>query len=281
MQNKTLSLAIFMIFILLFCITGVSKADGAEKKIKIQKWLELMHMDQGLNQEIDRKQEGFLAGLNPDFRKDFQPYVTILFDKQEIINEFFIPSFSEFLTEADLDMWINFYSSTIGQSVIKKQAIVKARQKEIIQKTMASIKDNKAEFPSVNLKNPKYAKSLRLFEALDYKNIHRQMLRMISQVLPPDSFTTFKEVFTEHYYISSMLILFEDVYTEEELDAAIDFFSSTAHQYFMKNLPEIMKNQQIQYPIYIQSRLNRLAEKGRIPPNLAILLLEKMEGIMP
>ena len=140
---------------------------------------------------------------------------------------------------------------------------------------MESIKGTKAEFPSVNLNDPKYAKSLRLFEVLDYKKIYEQMLRMISQVLPPDSFTTFKEVFTEHYYIRSMLILIEDVYTEEELDAAIDFFSSTAHQHFTKNLLEIMKNQQIQYQIYIQSRLKRLKKEGKFPENLATYLLDK------
>ena len=281
MQKKTLSLAIFMIFILLFCITGVSKADGAEKKIKIQKWLELMHMDQGLNQEIDRKQEGFLAGLNPDLRKDFQPYVTILFDKQEIINEFFIPSFSEFLTEADLDMWINFYSSTIGQSIIKKQAIVKARQKEIIQKAQTVLLGNKSELPTVNLKDPKHAKSIMLYEAIGYKRIYDQILDMFAKIFPPESYKKFKEVFTEHYYISCMLVLIEDVYTDEELDAAIDFFSSSALQHFTKNLSQIMESQQRKYPSYIYTRLNRLTEKGRIPPNLTILLLEKMEGIMP
>ena len=275
MQREKISFFTLIIFIMLLCVSGFSKADSTEKINKTKKWLELLHMDQGLKREIDQNQEIVLSNLPPDLQKDFQQYSTIIFDKQEIMNEFFVPFFSEQLTNDDLDKWINFYSSAIGQSIIEKQATIKAKQNEIIQRTMESIKGTKAEFPSVNLNDPKYAKSLILFEVLDYKNIYGQMLRMISQVLPPNSFTTFKEVFTEHYYISSMLILIEDVYTEEELDAAIDFFSSTAHQHFTKNLLEIMKNQQIQYQIYIQSRLKRLKKEGKIPENLATYLLEK------
>lgn len=252
-----------------------SNAGSSEKITKTKKWIELLHMDQGLERDIDKNKENVLSSLPPDLQKDFHQCSTIIFDKQEIINEFFVPYFSEQLTDDDLDKWINFYSSAIGQSIIEKQATIKAKQNKIIQKTMESIKGTKAEFPSVNLNDPKYAKSLKLFEVLDYKKIYGQMLRMISQVLPPDSSTIFKEVFTEHYYISSMLILVEDVYTEEELDAAIDFFSSTAHQHFTKNLLKIIKNQQIQYQIYIQSRLKRLKKEGKFPENLATYLLEK------
>lgn len=275
MQREKISFSTLIIFIMLLSFSGFSNADSSEKINKTKKWLELLHMDQGLEREIDKNKENVLSSLPPDLQKDFHQYSTILFDKQEIMNEFFVPYFSEQLTDDDLDKWINFYSSAIGQLIIEKQANIKAKQNEIIQITMESIKGTKAEFPSVNLNDPKYAKSLRLFEVLDYKKIYEQMLRMISQVLPPDSFTTFKEVFTEHYYISSMLILIEDVYTEEELDAAIDFFSSTAHQHFTKNLLEIMKNQQIQYQIYIQSRLKRLKKEGKFPENLATYLLEK------
>lgn len=275
MQREKISFSTLIIFIMLLSFPGFSNAGSSEKINKTKKWLELLHMDQGLEREIDKNKESVLSSLPPDLQKDFHQYSTILFDKQEIMNEFFIPYFSEQLTDDDLDKWINFYSSAIGQSIIEKQATIKAKQNEIIQRTMESIKGTKAEFPSVNLDDPKYAKSIRLFEVLDYKKIYGQMLRMISQVLPPDSFTTFKEVFTEHYYISSMLILIEDVYTEDELDAAIDFFSSTAHQHFTKNLLEIMKNQQIQYQIYIQSRLKRLKKEGKFPENLATYLLEK------
>jgi hypothetical protein len=275
MQREKISFSTLIIFIIFLCVAGFSKADSNEKINKTKKWLELLHMDQGLKREIDQTQESIRSHLPPDLQKDFQQCSTILFDKQEIMNEFFIPFFSEQLTEDDLDKWIYFYSSTIGQSIINKQATIKAKQNEIIQKTMASIKDTKAELPSVNLNDPKYAKSLRLSEVLDYKKIHGQMLRMISQVLPPDSYAKFKEVFTEHYYISCMLILFEDVYTEEELDAAIDFFSSTAHKHFTKNLLEIMQNSQVQYVIYMQSRIVRLKEEGKIPENLATYLLKK------
>ena len=277
MQRKKLNLSILLIFIMLFCVPGFSKADSTEKINKTQRWLKLMHMDQGLKREIDQSQKIILANFPPDLRKDFQQYSTILFDKQEIISEFFIPFFSELLTEDDLDKWINFYSSTIGQSIINKQAIIKAHQKEIIQKTMAAIKGNKSELSSVNLKDPKYAKSLMLYEALEYKKIYGQMVDMLSKILPPDSFKMFKEVFSEHYYISCMLISINDVYTDEELDAAIDFFSSSACQHFTKNLPEIMKKQQNQYPIYLQSRLKRLKEEGRIPENFAKFLLENVE----
>ncbi len=275
MQREKISFFTLIIFIMLLCVSGFSKADSTEKINKTKKWLELLHMDQGLKREIDQNQEIVLSNLPPDLQKDFQQYSTIIFDKQEIMNEFFVPFFSEQLTNDDLDKWINFYSSAIGQSIIDKQAAIKVKRNEIIQKTMASMKNTKAEFPSVNLNDPKHAKRLRLYEALDYKKIHGQMLHMISQVLPPDSFTTFKEVFTEHYYISSMILLIEDVYSEEELDAAIDFFSSTAYQHFTKNLLEIMKNQQVQYLIYMESRLKRLNEEGKIPENLSTYLLEK------
>lgn len=273
-QRGKINFSVIVIFIILLFVSGYSKADNFEKINKTKKWLELLNMDQGLKREIDQAQESILSSLPTDLQKDLQQCSTTLFDKQEIINEFFVPFFSQQLTEDELDKWITFYSSVTGQAIIEKQGTIKAKRNEIIKKTMASIKNNNTDYTSVNLNDPKYTKSLKLLEALDYKKVHGQMLQMLSQVLPPDSFAKFKEVFTEYYYISNMLILIEDVYTEEELNAAIDFFSFTAHQHFTANILEIMKNQQIQFATYMQSRFMRLKEEGKIPENLATYLLE-------
>ncbi len=258
---------------------GLSNAGSSQKTNKInktKKWLELLRIDKGVEREIEKNKERVLLSLPADLKKEFQKYSAIIFDRQKIMSELFVPFFSKQVTEADLDKWISFYSSDVGKSIIAKQADIKERQNEIIKNTIASIKKGTAvKLPSVNLNDPEYAKSLRLFKVLDYKKIYRQMLQMISRVLPPFMLTRFKKVFTEHYYLSTMAISTKEVYTNKELDAAIDFFSSTAYKNFIKKLPEIIKNQQIKYRQYIQSRIERLQKADKLPQDLAGYLLRK------
>ncbi len=265
-----------IILMMLLGTAGLANADSSQKTSKTKKWLELLRIDKGVEREIDKNKERVLVSLPADLKMEFQKYSAIIFDKQKIMSELFVPFFSKQVTEADLDRWISFYSSDVGKSIIAKQADIKAKQGEIIKKTMESIKEGTAvKLPAVNLNDPKYAKSLRLFKVLDYKKIYGQMLRVISRVMPPFMLTRFKKVFTEHYYLSSMAISTEEVYTNKELDAAIDFFSSTAYKNFIKKFPEIIKNQQIQYRQYIQSRIERLQKADKLPQNLASYLLRK------
>jgi hypothetical protein len=255
---------------------GLSNAANSQKINKTKKWLELLRIDKGVEREIDKNKERVFVNLPADLKKEFQKYSPIIFDKQKIMSELFVPFFSKQVPEADLDRWISFYSSDVGKSIIAKQADIKNRQNEIIKKTMESIKKGTAvKSPSINLNDPKYAKSLKLFKVLDYKKIYKQMLRVISRVMPPFLLTRFKKVFTEHYYLSSMAISTEEVYTNKELDAAIDFFSSTAYKNFIKKLPEIIKDQQVKYRQYIQSRIEKLQKTDKLPQNLASYLLRK------
>ena len=57
MQKDKISFSTLIIFIMLLCVPGFSKADSTEKINKTKKWLELLHMDQGLKREIDQNQE--------------------------------------------------------------------------------------------------------------------------------------------------------------------------------------------------------------------------------
>ncbi len=279
MRSGKLGVSALIILMILLGQAGLSNAGSLQhtnKTNKTKKWLELLRIDKGVEREIDKNRERVLASLPADLKKEFQKYSAIIFDKQKIMSELFVPFFSKQVTEADLSKWISFYSSDVGKSIIAKQKDIKERQNKIIKNLMESIKKGTAvKLPSVNLNDPKYAKSLRLFKALDYKKIYGQMLRVISRVLPPFILARFKKVFTEHYYLSSMAISTKEVYTNKELDAAIDFFSSTAYKNFIKKLPEIIKNQQIQYRQYIQSRIERLQKADKLPQNLASYLLRK------
>ncbi len=276
MRSGQSGVSALIILMMLLGQAGFSHAASPQKTSKTKKWLELLRIDKGVEREIDKNKERVLIGLPADLKKEFQKYSAIIFDKQKIMSDLFVPFFSKQVTEADLDRWISFYSSDVGKSIIAKQADIKKRQNEIIKNTMESIKKGTAvKLPSVNLNDPKYAKSLRLFKVLDYKKIYGQMLRVISRVLPPFMLTRFKKVFTEHYYLSSMAISTEEVYTNKELDAAIDFFSSTAYKNFIKKLPEIIKNQQIKYRQYIQSRIEKLQKDDKLPQDLASYLLRK------
>ncbi len=255
---------------------GFANADSPQKINKTKKWLALLRIDKGVEREIDKNKGRVSASLPAGLKKDFQKYSSIIFNKQKIMGGLFVPFFAKQLAENDLDKWIKFYSSDVGKSIIAKQADIRAKQNEIIKNTMESIKKGtEVKLPSVNLNDPRYTKSLRLFKVLDYKKVYGQMLRKISRVLPPYLLTRFKKVFTEHYYLSSMVISTKDVYTNKELDSAIDFFSSAAYKNFIKKLPEIIKNQQVQYRKYIQLRIEKLQKSGKLPENLANYLLRK------
>lgn len=279
MRSGKLGIAALIILMMLLGQAGLSNAASPQKTNKTdktKKWLELLRIDKGVEREIDRNKKRVFVNLPADLKNEFQKYSSSIFDKQKIMSELFVPYFSKQVTEADLDKWISFYSSDVGKSIIAKQTDIKNRQNEIIKKTMESIKKGTAvKSPSINLNDPKYAKSLKLFKVLDYKKIYKQMLGVISRVMPPFLLTRFKKVFTEQYYLSSMTLVTEKVYTNKELDAAIDFFSSPAYKNFIKQLPVIIKDQQIKYRQYIQSRIKKLQKAGKLPQNLANYLLRK------
>ncbi|MFW8601695.1 DUF2059 domain-containing protein [Desulfobacterota bacterium M19] len=279
MRSEKSAVYVLIILMILSGQVGLSNAAGSQKTNKInktEKWLGLLRIDRGVEREIDKNEEHVFVSLPADLKKEFKKYSATIFDKQKIMSELFVPFFSKRVTEADLDRWISFYSSEVGKSIIAKQVDLKKRQNEIIKNTIESVKKGTAvKLPSADLNDPGYAKSLKLFKVLDYKKNYEQVLRMISRALPPFMLTRFKKVFTEHYYLNSMAMSTKKIYTNKELDAAIDFFSSTAYKNFIKKLPEIIKNQRIKYKQYIQSRIERLQKADKIPQNLASYLLRK------
>ncbi len=109
----------FVVFVFLaaLCVSAAIGGDeGPPKETKRDKALKVLNISGAVHSYVEALLEG--VRQSPIASDDKELYAR--FATAESVTEYFIPVYMESYTDEELDAMINFYSTPIGQSIVKK-----------------------------------------------------------------------------------------------------------------------------------------------------------------
>ena len=148
-MKRTLSIAICLAMLAIPCLAQDSASSAQPSREDVLRFMDLMHVRATMDQLLEGMKKGMKAGAEAGFKQRIEkPTPEQLeavnkltdavfkdFPVDEIINSA-IPIYQRHITKSDLDAIVAFYSSPVGQRLLKEQPAIMAESMQAGQDIM-------------------------------------------------------------------------------------------------------------------------------------------------